>query len=225
MKLDTRTVPRGLAALAATLCVVSAPVLAQGPSQPASQASVQKPAQGTPGRVASRPMPRPNATAPGKPLNSTSRFDVRRPPGVRMPRPTGGTGAIGSRSTSIQGAAWRSDNTPVPKAVLRLRNVITGKVEATTIANDAGNFAFTGIGDGTYLIEMVSESGKVMMVGHTFTVAPGETVATFVRLGPKVPWFNGFFGNAAQTVSSSAASTGVQAIAPEVVTCISACVP
>jgi hypothetical protein len=221
MKLDTRSVPRVVAALASTVCLTAVSVVAQAQGQSATAQPPAAKVQTAPGRVAARPVPRPTASpAVPKAPNSLSKLDVRRPPGVRMPRP-GGTGAISSRATSIQGAAWRSDNAPIPRAVLRLRNVVTGKIEATTIASDAGNFAFTGIPDGTYLIEMVSEGGKVMMVGHTFNVAPGETVATFVRLGPKVPWFNGFFGNAAQTVSSSAASTGVTAISPEVVQCIS----
>ena len=46
------------------------------------------------------------------------------------------------------------------------------------------------------------------------SIAPGETVATFVRLGTKVPWFPGFFGNAASAVASTAASQGITAIAP-----------
>jgi hypothetical protein len=131
-------------------------------------------------------------------------------------------GAAGSRGTSILGAAWKGDNTPIPNAKLRLRNALTGKIEATTVANDAGQFAFTGIESGTYAIELVADSGKILTLGHTFTVAPGETVATFVRLGTKVPWFNGMFGNsnsffsnAAAAASSTAASTGVTAVAPE----------
>ena len=127
----------------------------------------------------------------------------------------GGVGAAGARSTSIMGAAWNADNSPVPIAKLRLRNVRTGRIEATTVANDAGQFAFTGIESGTYAIELVSDSGKVLTLGHTFTVAPGETVATFVRLGTRVPWFNGFFANAAAAATSTAASTGITAIAPE----------
>jgi hypothetical protein len=51
-------------------------------------------------------------------------------------------------------------------------------------------------------------------VGHAFVIAPGETVATFVRLGTKVPWFTGFFNNAASAVASTAAGLGVTAIAP-----------
>ena len=128
----------------------------------------------------------------------------------------------GARPSSIQGAAWQSDNGPVPRAVLRLRNVVTGALQDTTVASDAGTFAFNGVPDGTYVIEMVAESGKIIMVGQTFTVAPGETVATFVRLGPKIPWFNGFFNNAAAAVSSSAASTGITAIAPEAIPPVSA---
>lgn len=126
-------------------------------------------------------------------------------------------GAIGARATSILGAAWNADNSPIPNARLRLRNALTGRIEATTVANASGQFAFTGIESGTYVVELVSERGKVLTLGHTFTVAPGETVATFVRLGTRVPWFNGFFSNAAAAASSTAASTGVTAIAPEAV--------
>ena len=117
--------------------------------------------------------------------------------------------------------AWRADNTPLPGAHLRLRNAVTGRIEATTVADEAGQFTFAGIAEGTYLVEMVTEAGKLLTVGHVFTVAPGETVATFVRLGTKVPWFNGFFGNAALAVAASAATAGVVALSPGTVTAVS----
>ena len=125
------------------------------------------------------------------------------------------------RPTTIQGGAWHANNTPIPAARLRLRSVVTGKVAATTEANAAGEFTFSDIAAGTYLVELVSDGGKVLAVGQTFTVAPGETVATFVRLGPRVPWYNGFFGNAALAVASTAAVAGVAAMAPGVVTSVS----
>ena len=46
-------------------------------------------------------------------------------------------------------------------------------------------------------------------------MAAGETVATFVRLAARSPWFSGFFGNAASGLAAVAASTGVTAVAPE----------
>ena len=55
---------------------------------------------------------------------------------------------------------------------------------------------------------------KLLAVGQVFTIAPGETVATFVRLGTKLPWFAGFFSNAAAAAITAAASEGVTALAP-----------
>ena len=91
---------------------------------------------------------------------------------------------------------------------------MSGKVEATAVADQAGQFTFPRIEGGTYVVELVGENGKILTVGHAFVIAPGETVATFVRLGTKVPWFNGFFSNAASAVASTAASQGITAIAP-----------
>jgi len=129
---------------------------------------------------------------------------------------TNGAAFGSSRGTSILGNAWTSDNTPIKNAHLRLRNVATGKIEANTVANDAGQFTFANIEGGSYVVEMVNESGRLLTVGHVFNIAPGETVGTFVRLGTKVPWFNGFFGNTAAAAASSAASQGITALAPVV---------
>ena len=126
----------------------------------------------------------------------------------------GGPAAPRSRGTAILGHAWTADSTPIPRARLRLRDVGSGKVEAATMANDAGEFTFPNVEGGTYVVELVNEAGSVMTVGHVFSVAPGETVGTFVRLGTKVPWFKDFFGNAAAAVASSAASQGITALAP-----------
>lgn len=120
----------------------------------------------------------------------------------------------GARVTSILGAAWNVDNTPIKDASLRLRNVVTGKIEAITKANEAGQFAFENVNGGSYVVELVTASGKIQTVGHVFTIAPGETVATFVRVGTKVPWGTAFFNNTAGAVSSSAASEGITAIVP-----------
>jgi hypothetical protein len=130
-------------------------------------------------------------------------------------------GAVGSRATSIVGVAWNADNTPIAAARVRLRNVVTGRVAMSIVADEAGQFTFTGIENGSYLIELVNEGDKILTVGQTFTIAPGDTVATFVRLGAKAPWYNGFFKNAAAAVASAAAAAGVTAIAPEAKPCSS----
>jgi hypothetical protein len=132
------------------------------------------------------------------------------------------TAVTAVRSTAIVGTAWESDNTPIPQARLRLRSVVTGRIQATTMANELGEFTFHSVEPGSYVIELVNDAGRVLTVGHKFAVGPGETVATFVRLGTKVPWFTGFFGNAAAAVAATAAATGVTALAPGEVRPVSA---
>lgn len=133
---------------------------------------------------------------------------------VDDPRGPANSAARAVRATSILGAAWKADNSPIPEARLRLRNVITGRVEATTIADTAGQFTFSNVEGGTYVVELLNESGRVLTVGQAFMVALGETVATFVRLEDRSRWYAGFFQNAAIAATSAAAGLGVTALAP-----------
>ena len=146
------------------------------------------------------------------------------PPGPanhRMPVTSRVSGAVGVRSTSVVGVAWNADNTPIPAARVRLRDVVTGRIASAAVSDEAGRFTFVDVEPGSYLIELVTDGAKITALGHTFTVASGETVATFVRIGTKVPWYTGFFGNAASAIASTAASAGVTAIAPEAKPCSS----
>jgi len=135
-----------------------------------------------------------------------------RPPAKTAPR--AGTSAVSKGATSISGVVWNVDNTPIPGARVQLRNLVSGKVDASAVANQTGQFSFNQIEGGRYIVELVGVNGRIVTVGHAFAIAPGESVATFVRMGTKVPWFSGFFGNAATAVTSSAASQGITAIAP-----------
>jgi hypothetical protein len=120
-------------------------------------------------------------------------------------RPNGGT---------ILGSVWNEKNEGVPNALVRLRNLGSGRLEATVRADAKGQFTFEGLEGGNYVLEFVNDQGKVLALGHNFTVLPGETIATFIRLGARIPWFADFFGNAAASAVSSAASLGVTAVAP-----------
>jgi hypothetical protein len=118
-------------------------------------------------------------------------------------------------SAAITGSVWREGNVAVPGARVRLRNYATGRLADTTQANDLGRFVFRNLEGGHYLLEVVNETGKVLAIGQPLAVAPGETVATFLRLASKAPWLTGFFQNVAAASVSSASSLGVTAIAVE----------
>ena len=117
-------------------------------------------------------------------------------------------------AAAVQGNAWTAQNTAVPHARLRLRDVETGKIASAAQANEAGLFAFGNVEPGAYVVELVDGLGKVLAVGSRFAIASGESVTTFVRLPPAQSWFSDFFGNAAAAVASSAAGLGITALAP-----------
>jgi hypothetical protein len=108
--------------------------------------------------------------------------------------------------------AWDSDNSPIPKAKVRLRNTHSGRVEANTVTGEEGQFAFNSISGGSYVVELLSDLDRVLAVGQTFRVEAGETVATFVRLPPRRPRLAGLFSNAAVAAIAAAASVGVTAM-------------
>jgi hypothetical protein len=115
---------------------------------------------------------------------------------------------------TIVGSVWNDRNEGIPGALVRLRNLTTGQLEATVRADGQGQFKFDDLKPGDYVLEYVDERGNVLAVGHNLTVLPGDTIATFIRLRTKAPWFVGFFGNAAASAVSSAAALGVTAVAP-----------
>ena len=114
----------------------------------------------------------------------------------------------------ILGSVWDAKNAGIPSARVRLRNVSTGRIEAVTVSNEAGQFTFVNVEGGNYVLEVVNAQGAVLGVGQTFVIGGTDTVATFVRLGSKVPWFSGFFNNAAAGAVATAATVGVTAVSP-----------
>ena len=113
---------------------------------------------------------------------------------------------------NVAGAVKDGNDEPVPGSHLRLRDLAAGRIVATTRADQNGQFRFAGVSAGSYLVELVDDRGNVRAVGQTFTLGPGDTIATLVRVGGEPRWYHGFFTNAALTAVSSAATLGVTAV-------------
>ena len=126
-----------------------------------------------------------------------------------------GSSASASNTTAVMGYIWTGEGTPLSNATVQLRNIVTGQIEQVSTTLQNGAFAFQNVSTGTYAIEFVTEgAGRVLAVGQAFSVAPGETVATFVRLGSRLALE--LAGNAAQAVVSNVANavaSGVVSIA------------
>jgi hypothetical protein len=117
-----------------------------------------------------------------------------------------------SRAATIVGNVVDGDDKAIASARLRLRNVGNGRIVASAEGDQNGQFRFAGVANGSYLVEFLDERGNVRGVSQTFTVSPGETFSTVVRLTAHRPWYSGFFSNAAIAAVSSAAALGVTAV-------------
>lgn len=144
---------------------------------------------------------------------------------------TSGTGASLGKSTQIMGYLWQSNNGAMTNASVQIRNTVTNAVERITTTNTAGEFIFQNVTPGEYVIEYVSgTTSKVLAIGHPFTVSPGETVATFVRLTNGLPMLlpnelSNLTSNVAAQAVTSAATEGVTAIATPLVSVVPPVVP
>lgn len=112
----------------------------------------------------------------------------------------------------VRGVAWTSDNSPIPNANVRLRNIDTGRVVAASETSTNGQFIFAGVARGSYLVELVSDNGKVLAVGPAFGIEPEQTVSTVVRLPTRRSWYAGMFSNTAAAVIAAASSVGLTAV-------------
>ena len=129
-----------------------------------------------------------------------------------------GSSVTGSRVTSVMGYLWAGEGTPVSNVTVQLRNIVTGQIEQVSSTLQNGAFAFQNVTSGTYAIEYVTDTaGRVLAVGQAFSVAPGETVATFVRLGGKlallVPDLASSAAQAVVTNATQAVASGIVSIA------------
>lgn len=137
-----------------------------------------------------------------------------------------------AKSTQIMGYLWTANNGAIPDAAVQIRNTITNVVESVTKTNAAGEFVFQNVNPGEFVIEYVTDSAKrgLLALGHPFTVSPGETVATFVRLSNGLPMLlpnelGNLTSNVASQAVTSAATQGVTSFATPLVQVVPPVIP
>jgi hypothetical protein len=93
--------------------------------------------------------------------------------------------AAGPRlSSSVTGVAKDSNGRPLVNTTVRLRNVLTGQLAATTRTTPAGSFAFENLSSGNYVVETLNTAGRVMAASASVDVAPGATVTGVAVTAP-----------------------------------------
>lgn len=157
-----------------------------------------------------------------------SRFATRTAQAVRAARAaqtsaaraaaTATTGAATNavaKATSVVGYLWTANDTAIGDATVQLRNTVTGQVEALTRTNGIGEFIFNNVDGGSYVVEYAADqaASQLLALGHPFTVAPGQTVVTFVRMSNVIPaLIPDAVSNVAAAAVQGATSAGVTAV-------------
>lgn len=81
--------------------------------------------------------------------------------------------AADSTSGSLTGTAFTVNLKPLPNATVQIRNFQTGNRVSSAISDQDGTFSFSGLEPGTYLVEIVDVSGRVIGMTAPFPIAVG----------------------------------------------------
>lgn len=82
---------------------------------------------------------------------------------------------------TVVGYLWTANNAAIVDAEVKLRDVSAGAIAATVRTTATGEFRFERVAPGRYVVEYI------LAIGRPFALAPGETVATFVRIANALP--------------------------------------
>jgi hypothetical protein len=114
----------------------------------------------------------------------------------------------------INGVAIDSDQTPLPNATIRLRNLEANEIEQVITANEMGEFSFIARPDVAYVVEIADQAGRIVAVGDVIMANAGEVAGAVVALPSRLPALAGVFGDTASSVMSAATGTGLTVVDP-----------
>jgi hypothetical protein len=133
---------------------------------------------------------------------------------ARLPGSAAAQRAAREIRSLINGVAVKSDQTPVPNATIRLRNLSVNAIEQVTTANELGEFTFVAQPDVAYVVEVADASGRTIAVGDVIVARAGEVAGTKIALPSGLPALAGVYGSAVSSVVSAAIGTGLQVVDP-----------
>ena len=87
--------------------------------------------------------------------------------------------AFAQQTGGVEGVAQNAANQPLANHTVQLRNTQTGQLAATGTTNAAGQFTFTSIAPGNYVVEIVNAAGQIIGTA-TVTVAAGAVASITV---------------------------------------------
>jgi hypothetical protein len=87
--------------------------------------------------------------------------------------------AAANSSISVVGTAYSVNMQPISNAEVQIRDLKSGSRVNTTLSDVSGSYSFKGLRPGTYVVEVVDKSGRVLGMSAPFVLgaAPAVTVS------------------------------------------------
>jgi hypothetical protein len=99
-------------------------------------------------------------------------------PATTFAGPTGA--AARQQPGAVTGVAQGADKQVLQNYSVRVRSVTTGQVAGTSTTSAAGEFSFSALTPGNYIVEVLDAAGRVIGLSPSIAVATGTTVSITV---------------------------------------------
>ena len=115
---------------------------------------------------------------------------------------------------NISGTATLDNGDPAANYTVRLRHVDTGVLEAEVGANAQGEYEFTNVPAGNYLVEVVDRDGNIVGTSATVALAAGAAVVgvAIASAGAAAAVAGGIAGLTVAVTTAAAVGGGLLAV-------------
>lgn len=120
--------------------------------------------------------------------------------------------AIAQTNGAISGTAT-VDGKPLGNVTVRLRNVDNGSLVGETKANAQGQFSFSGLGPGNFVVETIGPNGTILGTSPVIALTAAAMVATGIAVGTTGAAASAAGIGAAAVVGGGAAAGGLSTAA------------
>jgi hypothetical protein len=115
-----------------------------------------------------------------------------------------------SALATVQVSALDSVNAALPNALVRLRDVMYGRIVGSSVTDQGGIYSFKGLDPGSYIVELVSETQTALAATNLINANAGELVKATVKMPFRPGLIGGLIGGNGSTATGGVLGIGSQ---------------